>query len=326
MKGWVFPALHFTNNLPDNAEFLKFFIMRFLITLFFLIYFSFNSIYAQVLITTNYETDNAVITNPERGFMRYTETHANSSYSFLDTAVLKSYRGNGISLIYRIFYLENYTNSYLPQIFLNNIEQDFKALRKSGIKAIVRFAYTQRTTKPYGDAPLNIVLQHIAQLKPLLQEYADVILTLQAGFIGAWGEWYYTSNYSRSPGVMAEADWAARKSIIDAELNALPATRMIGLRTTEYKKKITGSNLPLNLTEAYQNTEKARLGFHNDCFLADATDEGTYIDTTIDKPYQAEDTKYSIIGGETCNPSTYAECSNSLYHGTYALDLPEPGL
>ena len=57
--------------------------------------------------------------------------------------------------------------------------------RKAGIKIILRFAYSIAMDEP--DAPLSVILQHLDQLKPILQENKDVIAVLQAGFIGSWG-------------------------------------------------------------------------------------------------------------------------------------------
>ncbi|MCF7825226.1 MAG: DUF4832 domain-containing protein, partial [Candidatus Marinimicrobia bacterium] len=51
---------------------------------------------------------------------------------------------------------------------------------------------------------------------------------------------------------------------------------------------------------------------HNDCFLASATDYGTYGNVETDKTYLNLDNRYVPQGGETCNPSTYSECANSL--------------
>ena len=45
----------------------------------------------------------------------------------------------------------------------------------------------------------------------------------------------------------------------------------------------------------------ARTGHHNDCFLASSTDYGTYLDKTIEYPYLIIDTRYTAMGGETCN-------------------------
>ena len=49
---------------------------------------------------------------------------------------------------------------------------------------ILRFAYSLAMYEP--DAPLAVILQHLDQIKPILQEYKDVIAVLQAGFIGSW--------------------------------------------------------------------------------------------------------------------------------------------
>ena len=41
-------------------------------------------------------------------------------------------------------------------------------------------------------------------------------------------------------------------------------------------------------------------GHHNDCFLASSTDFGTYDDKSVEYPYLKDDTKYTVMGGETC--------------------------
>jgi pimeloyl-ACP methyl ester carboxylesterase len=38
------------------------------------------------------------------------------------------------------------------------------------------------------------VVSHLDQLQPILTDNYDVIAFVQAGFIGSWGEWYYTTN------------------------------------------------------------------------------------------------------------------------------------
>lgn len=42
-------------------------------------------------------------------------------------------------------------------------------------------------------------------------------------------------------------------------------------------------------------------GYHDDCFLANKLDQGTYMDgVEVDYPYVHEQTKYLVAGGETC--------------------------
>ncbi|ALG08013.1 hypothetical protein H4W33_010103 [Kibdelosporangium phytohabitans] len=49
------------------------------------------------------------------------------------------------------------------------------------------------------------------------------------------GEWYYTRNFGNN-GVVSAADWANRKAVTDKLLAALPATRMLQLRTPKFKR------------------------------------------------------------------------------------------
>ena len=58
-------------------------------------------------------------------------------------------------------------------------------MRGAGVKCILRFAYAQRIGEP--DAPLSVVLGHLEQLAPIVQENVDVIAVVQAGLIGTWG-------------------------------------------------------------------------------------------------------------------------------------------
>jgi hypothetical protein len=59
-------------------------------------------------------------------------------------------------------------------------------------------------------------------------------MVVQACFIGAWGEWYYTDNFGFPPN---STDLANRKLIIDAILKALTLDRAIQLRTPNHNIK-----------------------------------------------------------------------------------------
>jgi hypothetical protein len=67
----------------------------------------------------------------------------------------------------------------------------------------------------YVHAPKKIVLQHITQLAPVFKKNADVIAVLQEGFIGIWGENYYTDYFGDASdnGVkrIMDSSWARQK-------------------------------------------------------------------------------------------------------------------
>jgi hypothetical protein len=237
------------------------------------------------------------------------ETNA-SAYESLSQSVLQSLRTqSAVSLVMREWYLDSFVNADLTQAFLDKVAADFSVLRQAGMKAVLRFAYTPNSTKPYGDASKARVLGHIAQLKPILFANSDVIAVLQAGFIGAWGEWYYT-DYFGDNGTISAAQWTDRQDVVTALLDALDLQRPIQLRTPAFKQHFYGT-AALTSVEAFSGVAKARVGHHNDCFLADATDMGTYTDVAADKAYLAAENLYLPQGGETCAASTYSAWSNA---------------
>lgn len=272
--------------------------------------------------TVAYEPSDAIIANPERGFDHTNNTHyypegteGGPGYTPLDVATLAAYREEGITELVRVFYLERFVaEPTLDPAWLALVQADFDAARTAGISIIPRFAYLAGGdwpyTPPYGDAPLDIVLTHIEQLTPIFQDNADVISVVQAGFVGLWGEGYYTDHFAAdpaNPGVLTEEDWAKRRAVVEALLEAVPADRSIQVRTMNMKQNILGvpSGTAGAITEAqaFDGSAISRIGHHNDCFLAAPDDWGTYLSDPIslDQDYLAQEGDWVPVGGETCN-------------------------
>ena len=190
----------------------------------------------------------------------------------------------------------------------NSADSQWEAVREHSIKDLNEDKW--RESGPF-DPTEEQTLRHIAQLKPILQEYSDVIFVLQAGFIGCWGEWHYTENFVYQPS--SQEDYLPRKHVCDALLDALPKDRQVELRTPKFKMKMYGYSLADTITraEAHQPTDKARLAGHNDCYLAGPNDQGTF-NGANEKEYWKAETKYTIMGGETCELSNYCKCDNTL--------------
>lgn len=258
----------------------------------------------------------STLVNPERGLYSTHEIHSDQE-SPLSVGDVKARRSTGHSILLLEFYLTDYMGSNLSAKYVKNIQANLDALREGGVKAIVRFAYTQSESDDPWDATVDQVLTHINQLTPTLQKYEDVIFVLQAGFIGVWGEWYYTTNFSSDTN---------RKKVADALLEALPASRQMELRTPAFKMRLYNFALKdtLSAATAHDGSVKSRLAGHNDCFGADASDRGTFASDT-DRNFWKADTRYTIMGGETCAVSDYCLCDQTLqdlkdYHWTYLHD------
>jgi len=239
----------------------------------------------------------AEIANPERGFYRWAWTDLDQ---FTAADGSDAY-ANGYRVLYAMVRLDAYKNGPLPTSLLDGLRTGFGHARQAGVKIIPRFVYNNPASETEylnaTDASLSRVLGHIAQLKPVLQAHADVVAYLQAGFIGAWGEWHTSSNHL--------TDVASRTSIRDALLDALPPDHFVQFRYPPYV--MAWFPTPPTASIAFDGSAASRSGLHNDCFLASTTDVGTFSDDAVtrqqQRAYAAAVAKVAPFGAETCNPA-----------------------
>ncbi|MEJ0072758.1 MAG: DUF4832 domain-containing protein [Candidatus Saccharibacteria bacterium] len=286
-----------------------------------------------------YSASSSVIPNPERGFFQYTETHYradNSGYTALDQATLTTGRGNGQTQVFRYFYLEKYlVQDSIDSAYLDLVAADLATVRAAGCKLILRFAYSDNPnnnfTAPYdSDPPLSRVLGHINQLYPVLNTYADIIEIVQAGFIGYWGEWYYSDNFTNTPsvpGTLDTTDWDNRGQVLNALLTNLDARIFICVRYVGIHQHFASS---------WDAATLARVGFHNDAFEASSDDFGTFStfsSQTVqqNQAYLATMTAANVpMGGESAvnNPpqSSWTNAATDLaaYHWNFLNPIYQP--
>ena len=136
-----------------------------------------------------------------------------------------------------------------------------------------------------------------------------MIYVLEAGFVGSWGEWYYTTNYGNESQHMN----ANRRKVIASLFKYAPSDRFILFRYPMLKTEYLNNSQPLTSAEGFTGTVKARMGCHNDAFLNNWGNDGTYASNNNDddpkvRQYIATETLYVPNGGETnVEGSTLAE-------------------
>lgn len=284
--------------------------------------------------TVTYNESTASFPNPERGWFHYSETHwtsaggaghtpLNSSdlaASRTGTTEISGGKYSNRSLVFRYYVMEHMLAvDTLPQAFLDAITADAAAARTAGVKMIPRFAYSTsgKMTTPYAaDAPVARVLGHVNQLKSTIDVNSDVISAVEAGFIGMWGEWYYTDNWGDT-GSLSQEQWNDRARLITALLTWDQKIQIL-LRYPGLKHRYitegsgTGWVAPSGATK--------RLGFHNDAFLADEAGEdwGTYstfsngLSVAQIKTYLENETKKPLMYlGETAGVSSRSTMPNA---------------
>lgn len=249
-----------------------------------------------------YTPDNTTIfKNPERGFTEELNGKVTESNPYRVKNHISSNWGQKdyMTMPVVLYNFNSYKSKDLPQAVLNGFDEDMQVLRSMGLKCVLRFAYTERESDMV-DAKPDWVKKHLEQLKPYLAKNADVIYVLEAGFVGVWGEWYYTSNYGNESQHMN----TNRRKVIQYLFDNAPEDRFILFRYPMLKTEYFSSSAALTAEEAFTGTMRARWGCHNDAFLHDWGNMGTYAsDDEDDDPqvrqFIATETLYVPNGGET---------------------------
>ena len=232
------------------------------------------------------------LTNPERGFRlesyigqppggkmwgqgAWLKEQVSKGYSdnwfLMNTYRYKAY---GITLHQAYCYLTEFYDMPLSDEQLTYIQRSLDRMRQAGQKVLLRFAY-EKSTSPKNGPTAERILQHLDQLAPIIKKNSDIIYVLQAGMVGAWGEWHASFH-------KIEKDHNLLSKIVTRELEILPKDRMVQLRVMPkykaliMKKPLSDSSIRLDDRNAFNGTPVARLGFANDGTMATTQDGGTW--------------------------------------------------
>ena len=253
-------------------------------------------------VVVSYTPDNTtVFKNPERGFTEELNGKVTESSPYRVKNHISSNWGKKdcMTMPVVLYNFGNFKDKDLPDKILSGFDEDMQTLRDMGLKCVLRFAYTERESDK-KDAKPEWVKRHLEQLKPHLAANADVIYVLEAGFVGVWGEWYYSENYGNE----TQHVTANRRKVIEYLFENAPADRFILFRYPMIQQEYLNDKQPLTEAEGFSGSQKARMGCHNDAFLHNWGNMGTYAsDDKSDDPemrqYVATQTLYVPNGGET---------------------------
>ncbi|MBR1705411.1 MAG: DUF4874 domain-containing protein [Bacteroidales bacterium] len=274
-----------------------------------------------------FEYDDTNFPNPERGpYNPVSYAYQNGAIPGLQSvSSMARTRESGCSLMFSLFYLCDFLDSPISDAVLEHIAQHLANVREAGCKTIFRAAYSwywnaSNKTQQEPDAPM--ILRHIGQLKPIFEEFADIIYVVQMGFVGTYGEFAYTTNVNTTE---------EKTAIIKAVLDAVPTRRNVAVRTPTIMREALdyAMGTPFKLRDtltaatAFDGSYKSRLGCFNDCAFVNNNDGGTYGDN-VDRTLWRVMSRYVTLGGESCyqGSNTYCECIPSYtnlrtFHWSY---------
>ena len=249
----------------------------------------------------------SVFPNPERGWHNRRNVNGPDRKGDRDFADISA---AGHTLVHSYLRLDDYRNTdTLPQTYLDDIQKTLDAIRTYGLKIILRPTHVWSESP---SVPETRIVRHIEQINAVLSANVDVICHLEAGYLGKWGEWHsgrYTELSNRSDG---DTRYRIIKRILDTTPNTLPIVMRYPMHIREILDELPVPKGSAPLTQV----QRDRLGHHNDCFLFNEHDRGTYSRLNLwfgDKTLEQQKlytfnliTSYGgnkMMGGETCSPA-----------------------
>ena len=144
--------------------------------------------------------------------------------------------------------------------------------RSSGAILIVRFGYTSGSECGTEPSDFGMILTHIRQVGAILGAFPDVVLAVECGMIGPWGEMH--SNNYREPHHI--------RAITDTWLETLARETSLLVRypkwILDYADKDADDFMREIAAETYYKIQPAqrRIGMFNDGYLGTEADYGTW--------------------------------------------------
>ncbi|MCL2040984.1 MAG: DUF4832 domain-containing protein [Bacteroidales bacterium] len=172
---------------------------------------------------------------------------------------------------------------------LEAFAQALETLRQNGGSAMFRFVYDWNGYPGCEPADFNMILTHIGQLSEVMSNYDDIILGIECGIIGVFGEMHssiYTGSEYANP-------------IMDAYLDNTPETIRLLVRTPGYIANYLGvdrADLKDIVTE--EGTKAYRLGMFNDGYMNSNSDLGTWINRAEEIKFLFTQNAHVPYGGE----------------------------
>jgi len=267
----------------------------------------------------NYNSTDEIVRNPERGFYRHQDEEWASGNLVIDFGKYKACYDAGYTLAFLYCGLDQYDPSHNQPISSTQIERlrtHLETFQAVGMKCILRFTFTNDVTfvsntavPPFNDHDLDVIEAHLDQLQSEIFAHpsSNAIAVVQAGFIGAWGEWHYTAHFADANGDRDVKDLdaavlAKRKLVLDKLLDVVPEHLMVQMRYAPERYRL----FPTELTSAVQNVPQTRVGIHDDAFLNSDGNLGTFRGDQLRteeqyRAYSENESRFVVFGGEMNN-------------------------
>ena len=148
-----------------------------------------------------------------------------------------------------------------------DVKRYLSETRRNGGSIIVRIGYTWSESLGCEPSDFDVLLGHVRDLSAIMSYFDDVIVGVEAGVAGPWGE-MHSSDYCR-PEYM--------KRILKTYCETLPQSISILVRTPNYIASFAGTNAAGTVAMLpFKDKNLQRFGMYNDGYLGTWWDYGTW--------------------------------------------------
>ncbi len=199
-------------------------------------------------------------------------------------------------------------DSDIGSVAISSLTTTFNYLRKYKISAIIRFSYNvsgAENSNGYleNEPSLSLIKRHISTLGTVISEYSDVILSVDSGMFGPWGEQHSTQ-------ISNDSNANNYYELIETWLNSLNEKISVTARRPKFLMHWINVKFGLNLTakqlgsfDVSKYPECARVGVYNDGYLGSSSDWGTFSSRSNETKFIGNLSKNVLYGGEVIEDS-----------------------
>jgi len=205
--------------------------------------------------------------NPNRGFYHMHGFRiTGSEVDFRENVAGRFAKDQETSLALIQINLQEFREGDISEEGLNSLANLFDALVHLDKQLILRFLYDwSGKNLQYEPETLEVILRHMEQLSPILNQYGDRIFMVQGVFVGNNGEMHSSRH-------LKEEDM---KRLAEGLYQATAGSTYLAVRTPVQWRKITENPDPNQVLRGI-GTLASRMGLFNDGMLGSESDLGTY--------------------------------------------------
>lgn len=260
-----------------------------------------------------YEESVEITVNPDCGFYKAFAGYlkANDEGSPVDTQKMASFAGQ-FGLFHLRIGLEDFSanaggkDREIDALAIKGLKSALDCLRALKMSAIIRFSYNvtgaEDSSGNYleNEPSITWIVKHVKTLGAVISEYSDVILGVESGMVGPWGE-----QHSTVMGSHEKSNAGTYHKIVQAWLESTPEDMGVTVRRPLYFTYWINKQYSLNLSvddladfdcSGYKNA--VRVGVYNDGYLGSSTDLGTFTNREAEVAFIGKQAQNTYYGGE----------------------------